>query len=106
MVCLQHRSELWILKATWPENLKDTREKIRKCKAGEKHGQVISKEKPDESKEEVSGDTKSSHEVGKLEASDGINRNDKFKEHVINVDATIKVHLRFIFFKGLIRIPP
>ena len=34
-----------ILKATWPENQKDTREKIRKCRAGEKEGQVTSEEK-------------------------------------------------------------
>ena len=68
MNLLQHRSKFVISKGTWPKNLKDTREKIRKCKAGEKEGQVISKEKSDESIENRGKDGERSHEVGKFEA--------------------------------------
>merc|ERR1712178_255852 len=61
-------SKFVISKGTWPKNLKDTREKIRKCKAGEKEGQVISKEKSGESIENRGKDGERSHEVGKFEA--------------------------------------
>ena len=90
MNLLQHRSKLVISKGTWPENLKDTREKIRKCKAGEKEGQVISKEKSDESIENRGKDGERSHEVGKFEAGktksrSRINRGHGIEVSIVNV---------------------
>ena len=85
-ILLQYRSKSVITKGTWPENLKDTREKIRKCKAGEKEGQVISEEKSDESKE-TSGEAEERihHEVGNFESGDGINRDDEIKVHMVSL---------------------
>ena len=73
------------MKGTWPENLKDTREKIRKCKAGEKEGQVISEDKSDESKE-TSGEAEEGihHEVESFESGDGINRDNEIKAHMVS----------------------
>ena len=67
-----------IPKATWPENQKDTREKIRNCRAGEKEGQVKSEVKY--MKEGSGEEEESSHGVENLEAGDGINKNKDMKE--------------------------
>ena len=80
-----HTKQLEISKGTWPENLKDTREKIRKCKAGEKEGQVISKEKSDESIENRGKDGERSHEVGKFEAGKTKSRSKINRDHEIEV---------------------
>ena len=94
MNILQHRSKLVISKGTWPKNLKDTREKIRKCKPGEKEGQVISQEKLNESIEDRGEDGERSHEVGKFEAGktksrsrsrSRINRDHEIEVTILNV---------------------
>ena len=89
MNLLQHRSKLVISKGTWPKNLKDTRETIRKCKLGEKEGQVISQEKLDESIENRGEDGERSHEVGKFEA--GKTKSRSRSRSRINRDHEIKV---------------
>ena len=85
MILSQYRSKSVIIKGTWPENMKDTREKIRKCKAGEKEGQVISEDKSDESKE-TSGEAEEGihHEVESFESGERINRDDEIKAHMVS----------------------
>ena len=96
-ILLQYRSKSVIMKGTWPENLKDTREKIRKCKAGEKEGQVISEDISDESKE-TSGEAEEGihHEVANFESDDGINRDDEIKVHMVSLVSVLGKHFRLI----------